>query len=183
MGGERIRAERYLVQYDQSDCPLVLRGTARGSCGVAVHLHGGRNAGRLGDLWLYYPGGILEVGIFNTWLRLILFALLWKTYVKNTAVEAGFTDFQSVRVMKPSAAFLEHTDSSSGIGNRLGKFILASGLIWIILACLAQGVIKDGIGLWGPTMIQDIYGVDAGTASFLLLFIPVMNFMGITWWE
>ena len=111
---------------------------------------------------------------------LILFALLWKTYVKNTAVEAGFTDFQSVRVMKPSAAFLEHTDSSSGIGNRLGKFILASGLIWIILACLAQGVIKDGIGLWGPTMIQDIYGVDAGTASFLLLFIPVMNFMGIT---
>lgn len=82
--------------------------------------------------------------------------------------------------MKPSAAFLEHTDSSSGIGNRLGKFILASGLIWIILACLAQGVIKDGIGLWGPTMIQDIYGVDAGTASFLLLFIPVMNFMGIT---
>ena len=29
-------------------------------------------------------------------------------------------------------------------------------------------------------MIQDIYGVDAGTASFLLLFIPVMNFMGIT---
>ena len=75
---------------------------------------------------------------------LILFALLWKTYVKNTAVEAGFTDFQSVRVMKPSAAFLEHTDSSSGIGNRLGKFILVSGLVWIILACLAQGVIKDG---------------------------------------
>ena len=36
---------------------------------MAVHLHGGRNAGRLGDLWLYYPGGILAVGIFNTWLR------------------------------------------------------------------------------------------------------------------
>lgn len=118
-------------------------------------------------------------------LALLLFALLWKMYVKNSAVEAGFTDFYGVRVLNSSEAFLEHTilkhvGENGGRGNGIGAFILASGLIWIILACLAQGVIKDGIGLWGPTMIQDIYGVDAGTASFILLFIPVMNFFGIS---
>lgn len=110
---------------------------------------------------------------------LMAFSLVWRVCVKNTAVEAGFTEFQSVRVLDAASALLEQAGRDRGI-RETGRFILTSGLVWIILACLAQGVIKDGIGLWGPVMIQDSYGVDAGTASFLLLFVPVMNFAGIS---
>ena len=52
--------------------------------------------------------------------------------------------------------------------------------IWyVVIACLAQGVVKDGIGLWGPTFLMETHHLDLSSTVSLILFIPISNFGGM----
>lgn len=125
-----------------------------GACGWLI--------GRFPWQWVFRVPGAILLG----------FALLWLALSRNRACDAGFA---GIDPPPPPAA-----DAAEEARQPLSVFWKAAGLIPVLLACLAQGVVKDGIGLWGPNMLGGIYGLDAGTASFLLLFVPVMNFAGIT---
>lgn len=59
------------------------------------------------------------------------------------------------------------------------KFLFTSGLILVTLVCLPQGIVKDNVGVWGPTMVTDIYHFNVSQSSMILLAIPVLNFLGI----
>ena len=124
-----------------------------GGCGWLI--------GHLPWQWVFIVPGVILIG----------FGVVWLLLMKNKASDAGFEG-----VGTPLTPAGGKTASKQPVW----KFVFTAGLVPIIVACLAQGVIKDGIGLWGPTMVQDAYALDAGTASFLLLFIPVMNFFGIS---
>ena len=59
------------------------------------------------------------------------------------------------------------------------RFLLTSGLILVTLVCLPQGIVKDNVGVWGPTMVTDTYHFEVSQSSMILLTIPVLNFFGI----
>lgn len=60
------------------------------------------------------------------------------------------------------------------------KDIIFGSKLWLIaLACIAQGVIKDGITLWGPTFLGEIKTLNPQMVAAFSLFIPIMSLFGI----
>ncbi|HOL54368.1 MAG TPA: MFS transporter [bacterium] len=55
------------------------------------------------------------------------------------------------------------------------KQLLSPGLIFIALTCMAQGTIKESIGLWTPTILSDT----ARSIPDFTMFIPIMGFSGL----
>jgi len=61
----------------------------------------------------------------------------------------------------------------------LMNVFLESRLWLIILACFAQGIVRDGITLWAPTFFMEAHGMQLKDMTTSLLFLPVMNLGGI----
>jgi len=70
------------------------------------------------------------------------------------------------------------TEKSSESGN-VARLILASGLIYVIPAVLAQGALKDGITTWAPTFLYEQFGVDSVLSMLLTAVFPVINIFGV----
>ncbi|MEG1013241.1 MAG: MFS transporter [Clostridia bacterium] len=102
-------------------------------------------------------------------LLLLLGAVLWGRWGQNSAADAGFT----IQTM------VQESGAQAEKPQKLRPFILSSGLLVVMVACLAQGVVKDSIGLWGPVMLEEQHHIGAGAASIMLLVIPVANFFGV----
>lgn len=47
------------------------------------------------------------------------------------------------------------------------------------LACIAQGIVKDGISIWAPVFFLECYHVNLTTLTAALIGIPLMNFAGM----
>ena len=61
----------------------------------------------------------------------------------------------------------------------LWQLIRRERLLFFCLAALAQGIIKDGITLWAPTMLQELHGLSAAAVSGAAAWIPVVSFGGV----
>lgn len=57
--------------------------------------------------------------------------------------------------------------------------LVASGILIILIPTLIQGMLKDGIMTWVPTMIMESYNTTPTFSLLLTLFIPVVNILGI----
>lgn len=49
-------------------------------------------------------------------------------------------------------------------------------LFLIAIACMVQGIIKESIGLWTPTILKEVFG---GTTHSFTLFIPFFSLLGL----
>lgn len=101
------------------------------------------------------------------------FAIAWLVLMRDSPAAAGLgelltgTDEATV------------TADSGASGHSFVKIAAETGIWVLALACIAQGVIKDGISLWGPTMLLEIPGKGVSSALLLSLIIPTMNLAGI----
>lgn len=59
------------------------------------------------------------------------------------------------------------------------KVISETKLWFIVFACYAQGIVKDGISLWAPKLLMETHSLDIKSAVPFIVFIPVMNFFGM----
>nr|AGF93371.1 major facilitator superfamily MFS-1 [uncultured organism] len=57
--------------------------------------------------------------------------------------------------------------------------IFRSRLWFIAAACLFLGIVKEGIILWGPTFLSEVYEISGKYISLFSLFIPVLSLGGI----
>ena len=67
-------------------------------------------------------------------------------------------------------------------GKRDTSFIgfIIENRLWIIaISCVTQGIVKEGITLWGPSYLMETQGLDLGSTTTYVLLIPLMNFAGI----
>ena len=123
--------------------------------------------------WKYQfliPGGIL---VFN--------AAVWAGLAQNGPVcpQADGCVGREIASEEENMGAMngERTGYAPAIG--IIKFLFTSGLILVTLVCLPQGIVKDNVGVWGPTMVTDIYHFNVSQSSMILLAIPVLNFLGI----
>ena len=61
----------------------------------------------------------------------------------------------------------------------LWQLINKSKLWFVVAACAAKGIIKEGISLWGPTFLMETQGLNLKSTIGLILLIPFMNFIGM----
>lgn len=61
----------------------------------------------------------------------------------------------------------------------LRRLLSSPDLGLVILACFAQGIIRDGITLWAPTFLMEAHGMTIREATASSLFLPAMNLGGI----
>ena len=61
----------------------------------------------------------------------------------------------------------------------LGMLFLGTDLIWLMIACLMNGYVRDGIMNWAPKLLQETQGISLESAVGIALIIPLVNFTGI----
>lgn len=80
-----------------------------------------------------------------------------------------FKDIESLkRAHKPS-------DNSSSLKD--GKFFIA--VVLLVIACIAQGTIRESVNVWLPTMIEDVSGLSVTSTIMVLAIVPVINMAGV----
>lgn len=123
----------------------------------------GQILSELGLKWVF-----LIPGLF-----IMVFSLIWLFRIKNHPHEVGLELPNSDADLKTQ----NHKDSTNAPS--LWKIICSTHLWYIVAACFAQGIIKDGIGLWAPSFMIETHNLDIKSTAVLILFIPVMNFVGM----
>ena len=54
-----------------------------------------------------------------------------------------------------------------------------SGLVFILVCCIGNGFVRDGITTWAPTIIDGLSGSETLNPTLTSLLIPVLNLMGV----
>lgn len=57
--------------------------------------------------------------------------------------------------------------------------VLHTNLIFLLIACFANGYVRDGITNWAAKLLMDTQGIDLSSAVGIILIIPAVNFLGI----
>ena len=75
---------------------------------------------------------------------------------------------------KPSHPVHENTGEKIS----LGKLFMISGASVICVGVLVQGMLKDGVSSWVPTLITEKYDVSASFSLLLAAIMPIINLSG-----
>ena len=67
---------------------------------------------------------------------------------------------------------------NTGAKVSLGKLFIVSGAAVICVGILVQGMLKDGVVTWVPTMLTEAYTVPASFSLLLTILLPVVNLAG-----
>ena len=106
-------------------------------------------------------------------IAIFLFSFVWVRFIRNRPEDFGLV----------SPATRQKLVSADGANDTqkvpLLRIIRETGLIYIVLACIAQGIIKDGISLWAPTFIAETQHLSIQSAALSVLLIPAFNFFGL----
>lgn len=106
-------------------------------------------------------------------ISIMLFSFLWYFKAKNHPSEIGF---ESPNKYVAKCDNNENTYESS---MTLWQVICDTKLWFVVAGCFAQGIVKEGIGLWGPTFLMEKYNLNMSVIGGFLMIIPFMNFIGI----
>ncbi len=103
-------------------------------------------------------------------------SIIWFVLFKNKPEELGLSFHKTEVHNKNMEVSMDgvHGDSLS-----LVQVIHRTKMYCVVLGCFVQGVIKDGIALWAPSLFMETQGMDLKSATQFIIFIPVMNFVGI----
>lgn len=67
---------------------------------------------------------------------------------------------------------------NAGAKVSLGKLFIVSGAAVICVGILVQGMLKDGVTSWVPTLIKEKYNVSASFSVLLSAVLPIINLSG-----
>ena len=108
-------------------------------------------------------------GFWLPGITTLIIACIWYVNIRNKPTDDGFED--------PNRHKFKNTQHKSDI--TLWGLIAKENLWFIIIACIAKGIVKDSIVLWGPTFLMETQGLNLKSTVGMILFIPFMNFLGI----
>ena len=69
----------------------------------------------------------------------------------------------------------ETANSKGDSPNKLLPAIIASGLIFICIAIIFMGLLRDGIDSWTPTYLSATYGLPTTSSIFLSVIVPLFS--------
>lgn len=108
--------------------------------------------------WAFWIPGII----------LFIFSIIFLIFAKDKPEEANLT-----------LEFKDEVQKQEDSEMSLIKIIKETKLWLVVIACYAQGIVKDGITLWAPTLIMETHNLNIKSTVQFIIFIPIMNFFGI----
>lgn len=112
--------------------------------------------------WTFWTPGIF----------ILIFSVIWYIRIRNHPKEVGLES--------PNHHVNIQEDGNKSTNSlTLWQIICRTKLWFIVIACFAQGIIKDGIAIWSPTFLKETHNLDMKSTTILIMFIPVMNFAGM----
>lgn len=112
--------------------------------------------------WTFWIPGII----------IVLFSILWYAKIKNTPKDVG--------LQSPNDNIVnENKEKNVDNSKSLVRIIIDTKLWLVVIACFAQAIVKEGIGLWAPTFLMETQNLNIKATIGLLLFVPIMNFGGV----
>lgn len=113
-------------------------------------------------------------------LFILIYSLIWYTGIRNRPVDAGFSSLPDATGGNPASKIEIPEDNEISQKNyTLWDILKKTKLQYIVVACLAQGIVKDGINLWAPIFFMETHKLDIKSIASLIVIIPLMNFGGI----
>ncbi|MBQ6420619.1 MAG: MFS transporter [Clostridia bacterium] len=134
-------------------------------------------AGLSGTIFIYLSSSLI-------WLRLTGTALTWQltflTSVGLTVLILILWIAGCGKLEKTGALHFEHVKKKSekqpdGVQKLSGKLLLGSGFIFIALAIISQGALRDGITDWVPTFISETFSQSSDKAILKSVVLPVIG--------
>ena len=110
--------------------------------------------------WSFWVPGIVALG----------FAIIWVMYIRNHPKEVG---------MESPNKVIEQSEKENGANYTLWEIIKEAKLWLIVIACVTQGIIKDGISLWAPTFMMENFSLNVGSTTLMIILIPITNFIAM----
>lgn len=108
--------------------------------------------------WAFWIPGII----------IFIFSILFLIFSKDSPTDVH---------MPPISEEISEDKKASELS--LLKVISETKLWFVVIACYAQGIVKDGISLWAPKLLMDTHHLDIESAVPFIIFIPIMNFFGM----
>ena len=56
--------------------------------------------------------------------------------------------------------------------------LVTSGVLVTLLPAMLHGMIKEGVNIWVPTMLNELYSIGAVFSLFLSMFLPLISIIG-----
>jgi sugar phosphate permease len=130
---------------------------------LLTFLLAGRVMDRFNWRWVFIlPGAII-----------LVYSVIWYLSARNRPSDVGLR-LNDVEIPHKTKESNKELQSYS-----LLKVINKTKLWFVIIACLAQGIVKDGINLWAPTFFMETHHMDIKSVTSLVIVIPIMNFCGM----
>lgn len=85
----------------------------------------------------------------------------------------GVRDLPAPRTTEPAPETAREAPAS------LGSLWKPAGMTGLLVLCVLQAVVKDGLTLWAPSYFREVHGLDPAAAAGVLLLVPVVGFAGI----
>lgn len=102
------------------------------------------------------------------------YSFIWLWKIRNRPAEVGL-DSPNKLVKKDGNK--ENTDKKAFLG--ILRVVIDYKLWIIAISCLSLGIVREGIILWGPTYLSEVYQISPGYVSAFSLFIPGFSLAGI----
>ncbi|NMB01255.1 MAG: MFS transporter [Firmicutes bacterium] len=141
----------------------------------------------LGSLISWYLSGQI-LSRFDRWelvfwipgIVLGLHSLLWVTLIRDHPRDVDLTLDES------SSSTTEHKPALRIYIRETLIFLRQPKFLFLALITIIQGIIKDGISLWTPSLLVQSHNQSIGVAAIYALLIPTFGFLGVllaTWFN
>ena len=145
---------------------------------LAVHFRD-----KVRDHAAFFMSLTLIFGYLVAWaLSGLLTSLLsWRTaFLVSGLVTAGIA-VPSILYMKRMPVDYDARPARQVSGRQapVGQLLLHTNLILLLVACFANGYVRDGITNWAAKLLMDTQGIDLSSAVGIILIIPAVNYLGI----
>ncbi len=116
-------------------------------------------------------------------LLVLVYALLLPFLFRNRPADSRLIDPNQAAAPQPAPADADAGARAAGPGGvekpTIREFFQMIRLPGLLLISLTQGLIREGIGVWFPTILQQAGPFSGQSPWLVLLIIPVINFGGI----
>lgn len=125
-------------------------------------------AGSIGTVFIHLAAPVLIQ--ISGWKAVFVFSAI--VGVVSILLFSGFTRKAEIITVPESA---KGSDGNGKGSQKLLPVVLSSGLIFICLAIIFMGILRDGIDSWTPTYLSATYGLPTTSSIFLSVVVPLFS--------